>query len=50
MQKVPNFGFFMAKSNSLKKMLEYMGVEVHFIDIEKKVEDDKVVGERIQFR
>ena len=48
MQKVPNFGSLL-QSYSLKKMLEYMGVEVYFIDIEKKVEDDKVVGERIQF-
>lgn len=48
MQKVPNFGSLL-QSYSLKKMLECMGVEVHFIDIEKKEEDDKAVGERLQF-
>ena len=48
MQKVPNFGSLL-QSYSLKKMLECMGAEVHFIDIEKNREDDKVVGERLQF-
>ena len=48
MQKVPNFGSLL-QSYSLKKMLECMGVEVHFIDIEEKEEDDKAVGERLQF-
>lgn len=48
MQKVPNFGSLL-QSYSLKKMLECMGAEVHFIDIEKNGEDDKVVGERLQF-
>ena len=48
MQRVPNFGSLL-QSYSLKKMLECMGVEVHFIDIEKIEEDDKAVGERLQF-
>lgn len=48
MQRVPNFGSLL-QSYSLKKMLECMGTEVHFIDIEKRNEDDRVVGERLQF-
>lgn len=48
MQRVPNFGSLL-QSYSLKKLLECMGVEVHFIDIEKSEEDDKAVGERLQF-
>ena len=43
MQKVQNFGSLL-QSYSLKKLLESLGAEVHFIDIERNEEDDKVVG------
>lgn len=50
MQKVPNFGSLL-QSYSLKKMLEELGAEVHFIDIERNDEDDsKVKFERKIFK
>lgn len=50
MQKVPNFGSLL-QSYSLKKMLEELGTEVHFIDIERNDEDDsKVKFERKIFK
>lgn len=49
MQKVQNFGSLL-QSYSLKKLLESLGAEVHFIDIERNEEDDKVVGNiRLEF-
>jgi len=49
MQKVPNFGSLL-QSYSLSKMLESIGAEVHFIDIERNEKDDSVVGaERLKF-
>lgn len=42
MQRVENFGSLL-QSYSLKKMLEELGNEVHFIDIERNEKDDSVV-------
>lgn len=42
MQRVENFGSLL-QSYSLKKMLEELGNEVHFIDIEKNKKDDSIV-------
>ncbi|WP_270388229.1 polysaccharide pyruvyl transferase family protein [Blautia hansenii] len=44
MQRVPNFGSLL-QSYSLKKMLEELDAEVHFIDIEKNDRDNAVVKE-----
>lgn len=44
------FWFFIAELFFKKNVgMSEGGVEVHFIDIEKKEEDDKAVGERLQF-
>lgn len=43
MQKVPNMGSLL-QSYSLKKILESMGHEVHFIDIEKRNSDDELLN------
>ena len=43
MQKVPNFGSLL-QSYSLKKILESLGHEVAFIDIEKRDEDNKLIA------
>lgn len=44
MQRVQNFGSLL-QSYSLKKMLEELGAEVHFIDIKKNDNDNAVVKE-----
>ncbi len=45
MQRVPNFGSLL-QSYSLKKMLEELGAEVHFIDIQKNEQDNMTVKAR----
>lgn len=42
MQRVPNMGSLL-QSYSLKKILESLGHEVHFIDIEKRESDDLIL-------
>lgn len=50
MQKVSNFGSLL-QGYSLMKILQKLGAEVHFIDIERNEEDDKMVlNERLHFK
>lgn len=48
MQKVSNFGSVL-QSYSLKKLLESLGHEVSFIDIESRAEDNELLDGKVEF-